>query len=177
MNLKNLMIVSLLLIFGGCASIPKNGAQLNSQVSLGIQRYQQEVESIIKTLGDVQRAILDEKWEEIYRKAEHKYRNEQGLDPASPLSQEQRIDVATIASGHREDILKEIEVLESELINKTRKNSFTLIEVNDHVTSYLLSLQKLDAAKQDITNKISSLVGIDIKALTKVAMAAIDKLP
>jgi len=48
----------------GCASIPKNGAVLSARVSQGIERNQTETEKIIHALADVERAVLDERWEE-----------------------------------------------------------------------------------------------------------------
>lgn len=163
--------------FTGCASIPENGALLNAQVSAGIQRHQQAIEIFIKAIADIERNILDEKWEEIYLSSEDEYRSDHHIAQAAQLTLDQRIDIAAIAAAVREDILNTIITKEDYLIGETRHNALLLIDINDCVTEYLLSLQELDRVREDIANKFKSLTGIDMGSLIGTVTSIVDSQP
>lgn len=149
----------------GCLSVPKNASILSASVNQGIEKMQIECEAIIKTLGDVERGVLDEDWEDIYRKVEQKYKAAYSLADDHVFTEDERIDIATGAAAVREDLLKVIQDKENELIAKTRENSYKVIEINKEVQNYLLSIEKHDKATSEISRLTQSLTGIDPKGI------------
>ncbi|MCK8600106.1 hypothetical protein [Desulfoferrobacter suflitae] len=149
------------ILCAGCARVPKNAALLSSSVNGGITRLQAENEKVIRALGDVERGILDEKWEDIYRSAEKKYRSEMVITSSECLTEEQRLDITTIAAAAREEILAQIAAKEEELINDSRKNAQLVIGMNSKVQAYLLSLERLDASRHEISDLFNEITGVD----------------
>jgi hypothetical protein len=152
-------------LFLGCASIPKNASILSASVNQGIERLELETEVIIKTLGDVERAILDEKWEDIYDKVEAKYRTEFNIPARQVLTRDEQIDVATGAAAVRETLLKSISDKEDALVTKSRENSKKVIDINNKVQNYLLSLEKYDKATDEISKLAKDITGIDPQSI------------
>ena len=169
------ILVVVTLMFG-CSSIPENGAALNSQVSVGISRMHSQTEAIITALAEIERGILDENWEEIYRRSEEKYRRDERIAENIPLTQEQAIDIATIAAAVRENVLNDISSKEAELKDASRRNADTVIELNETVTNYLLSLQSLEEAKSNATELLTEITGVDVSGLVNLSRRAIDRI-
>ena len=69
--MKRLMFVLILILafMMGCYSIPKNSS-LVGEVDGAIVVMQEENDKLIKALGDIQRVILDDKFEQIYANVE-----------------------------------------------------------------------------------------------------------
>ena len=162
--MKNLIIILIPFLFG-CKAIPKKASILCISVNQGIERMQSETENLIITLGDVERGILDEKWEDIYLKIEDKYREEKGLSSDTILSQNQRIDIATGAVSVREDLLKAISDKENELIAQTRKNTQKVIDINTKVQNYLLSIENYENATDRISKLTEEIAGFNPKSI------------
>ncbi len=159
-----IFLIAVFLSFGAaaCSTIPENGSVLNASISTGIARNQAETEKIITAFADVQRAILDEKWDEIYKKTENEYvaRNP-SVPSADNLSHEDRRKIAANAGEVYSTLLGEIAKVEASLIASTRKNSQTLIDMNDEVTKYLASLEDLEEARSAIADKAANALGLD----------------
>lgn len=167
---KTLLILLLVVVpLAGCGTVPKNGSVLNQKVSEGIQKNQLEVEKIIKALADVERAILDQEWDNIYVKVEKAYMTKHSVATAASLTQDQRKAIAANAAKTYYDLLGKIAAIERTLVAQTQANSKTLVETNDEVTKYLLSVEKLDVATSNIKNKLASLVGIDLSSISGLA--------
>lgn len=157
------LLFALLLI--GCASIPKGSSYVSLKVTEGIQRIQTENEKIIKALADTERAILDEKWDDIYAKTEKKYMEKYKISDPSQFTHDDRRKIAANAALARETILKEIAKKENELIEKSRSNSDTVIMMNDEVVRYLNSLENIKETRNRINNMFDKFTGIDISNL------------
>ncbi len=155
-----------LAITAGCASTPKEASLLSEYVNTGIQRMQAENEKLIHALGDVERGVLDEKWDTaLYPSVEAKYRTKYGLGKDAPLTKDQQINVASDALTAYNDLAKEIQAKEDQLIQLSRKNAENVILINDSVRQYLLSLEKYDAARSKIIELGKELTGIDPSVL------------
>lgn len=167
---KTLLILFLLVVpLAGCSTVPKNGSVLNQKVSEGINKNQVEVEKIIKALANVERAILDQEWDNIYIKVEKAYITKHSVAATASLTQDQRKAIAANAAKIYYDLLGEIATIERTLVAQTQTNSKTLVEINDEVTKYLLSVEKLDLATSNIKNKLASLAGIDLSIISGLA--------
>src|SRR5260221_4459233 len=127
---KYLLLIISAVCFSSCASIPKNGATISTRVSEGIGRMQTENEKVIKALADVERGVLDEKWESIYDKTEAAYRIKHNLTPTANLNREDRINIAVNATAAREEILNDISVTENNLLVQSRANAKTVVQMN-----------------------------------------------
>jgi len=161
----------------GCTKVPENGAMLSATVTVGIQRMEGQTETMITALADGERAILDERWEEIYKSSESKYRTQNSLTVDGELSQNQRIEVATIAASSREQILGHIAAKETELKAQAQENAKHVIDANHAVQDYLLSLQVLDAARVRAEETIAEVSGTDVDTLMKTSKRAMKDLP
>lgn len=173
MKKKFLILFLLIVPLFGCSTTPQNGSVLNQRVSDGIERNQVEIEKIIMALGDVERAILDQEWDNIYAKVEKAYMAKNSIATEMSLTQEQRAAIAANAAKTYYDLLEKISSTERTLINQTRANSKTLVDANDEVTKYLLSVEKLESASNNIKEKLSSFVGLDLSSITGLAKSLI----
>lgn len=169
--------LTFLLAVTGCGTVAADGSVLNHQVSVGIKRYQEEVEKLIHTLAEVEREELSERWDEIHGYALEEIRAEYGLSPGAQLTDEQMLETATLASMVRDSIQAEIAMKEQTLILQARTNALLLTEVNDIVTAYLQSQETLDEARSKIEQRIGSLTGIDSQTITGTVSAFVEKLP
>jgi len=159
--MKHILTILTFLFIVSCASIPKNASVLNSSVTQGIERLQAENENIIKALADIERAILDEDWDNIYNSVESKYRTKYNISNGTALSRDQTIDIATGAAAVREALLKSISDKESALILKSKENSQLVINMNKEVQNYLLSLEKYDKATEEVNALTKRIIGIN----------------
>jgi len=167
----------LIVIFtAGCVAVPKDSARLSVRVTDGINRLQEQTEAIIKTVGNIERGILDEKWEEIYRKTEEAYRRKKSLATDAALSAEDRLNIATNAAAVREKILSEIAATEDKLIKTSRSNTASVVGMNEEVTKYLLSIQKLDEANKAMMDLLKQVSGVDVRELLGKAKNSVGKL-
>ncbi len=159
----------------GCTHIPKNASVLNQKVSEGIGRNQLEVEKVIVALADVERGILDQQWDSIYLKIEQKFIEKHSLS-VSALTHEHRRKIAANAAKTYYNLLEEISSMEKALILQTKANSETLVKTNDQVTQYLLSLESLDDARNNIKQKIGKITGFDISKISGLSKKLIGGL-
>ncbi len=173
--MKKLLIILLVpLALAGCgSSLPQNGSTLNQKVGEGIQKNQVEVEKIIMALADVERSILDQEWDNVYLKVEGAYMAKNAVPSAALLSQDQHQAVAADAAKTYYSLRGKITAIERTLIAQTQSNSKTLLEINDEVTKYLLSVQELDSAADNIDEKLESLVGINLSGISGLAKSLI----
>lgn len=165
--MKKIITINLLaiLLIAGCSTIPRNASILNEKVSEGIRRNQIEIEKIIMALADVQRAILDQEWDNLYQKIEQKYMSRKSIADPSNLTQDDRKSIAANAAKTYYDLLDEINSKENEIKLQSRQNAEKLIEINDEISKYLLSLEKLDEARNKVVQKLGELTGIDFSKL------------
>jgi len=168
-NIITLVIVVIcLMLTGACSSVPKDAIMLTSTVTDGIKRMQIENENAIKTLADIQRNILDEKYEEIYASTEIEYMKEAGIAIDKPLSKDEQMDIAANVIAERDEILKQIETKEKSLLAQSRANSEKVIEINEHVKNYLKSLSDLNEANEKIKKLLQDITGVDLNDITSV---------
>ncbi len=86
----------ILLAASGCGTVAADGSVLNHQVSVGIDRYQEEVEKLIHTLADIEREELSQRWDEIHGYAVEEVRAEYGLSPGAALTDQQMLATALL---------------------------------------------------------------------------------
>jgi hypothetical protein len=177
MRRRAFLLLTLVAALGlcGCPAIPKNAAALTAKVSEGILRNQAETERIIHTLAEVERGVLDDRWEEIYQSTETAYRKKKGMTSDAALSFDDRLNVATNAAAVRDGILKEISDIEANLISQSRANSQKVVEMNEEVHRYLLSLQSLQEANDDLSRKLQEITGVDVSGLVGKTRRAIEE--
>jgi hypothetical protein len=161
----------LLFLTASCASIPKDAVILTGQVSVGIERMQAQTEIIIGVVGDIERAMLDERWEGIYHGAEAQYLQKHQVPSGAALTQDQRNDIAVAASSVREDILAAIASKEKELIQASRDNAAQVIEINTVVERYMLSLEKIEASRQKTKDLLDKITGVPLGSLVGIVEA------
>ncbi|PKG42531.1 hypothetical protein [Psychroflexus sp. MES1-P1E] len=159
--MKQILITLTFLVIVSCASIPKNASILSSSVTQGIERLQAENENVIKALADIERAILDEDWDNIYNLIEDKYRTKLNIPKGTSLTRDQTIDIATGAAAVREELLKTISSKENALILKSKENSQKVININKEVQNYLLSLEKYSEANEKVNALTKKIIGIN----------------
>jgi hypothetical protein len=160
-----------------CTTVPKNGAMLADSVTLGIQRMESQTEAMIETLAAVERNVLDERWEELYRRSEALFREKSQIPSNVTLDETQRIAVATLSARARDTILAVIADKEVELKSQSLKNANQVIEANRAVRDYLMSVEDLDAARQRTNKTLAELSGLDVSKLVNTTQNALKKLP
>lgn len=160
------ILISILVFMTGCYSIPKNSS-LVGEVDGAIVVLQEENDKLIKALGDVQRAILDDKFEQIYANVETKYREDKNISSGTPLTSEQNLDVTANVITVRDLIQSEIAGKEKQLYEQSHANFNKLRTINSAVKEYLDSVQSLKEARGEATKKLSEISGIDFNEINK----------
>lgn len=145
----------------GCRSVPKDSS-LVGEVDKAIVVIQEENDKLIKALGDVQRNILDEKFEQIYANIESKYRQKYNIPEDALLTAQQNLDVTANVIVARDHILYEIAQKEQQLYEQSHTNFNKLRTINKAVKQYLDSLQSLNEAQYEATKKLEEIIGIDL---------------
>jgi hypothetical protein len=168
--------LSATLLLTGCVRIPKNASLLSAKVSEGVTRVQTEHEKVIVALANVERGVLDEQWDKIYAKVESGYMQRNSLSDASRMSQDDRRKIAANAAKVRENILSDIAAKEQELKDASRKNSDVVVQINEVVRRYLLSLEKWEEAREKIEGLFKSITGVDFSKIQGVAMDKIKNI-
>lgn len=164
-----LALTACILFFAGCTTVPKNGALLSAKLTEGIQRNQAETEKIIVALAATQRAILDEKWDGLYVQVETAYLEKNGISDSASLTQDQRSSISANMSKVWEDLSGAIDAKEAELIGQSRENTAQLVAMNESVQMYLLSVEKLEASRAAISERVSAITGLDLHGLGTLA--------
>lgn len=162
----------------GCGTISKNASVLNKKVSEGIQKNQSNFEIIITNLANIERKALSDGYATIYDKTEDTYRNKisKPRGGAAQLTPSEIRDIAVIFGKTYFDLKEEIDSKEKQLILQSQQNSEKLIQMNDMVTRYLLSLEKMDSAKKNIANQVGKLTGVDLPSLIGIVRGKIDNI-
>ena len=172
MTLRSSRLCALLLAIAaatGCsASVPSQGALLSEKINQGLTRIEQENEKVIAALADVERAILDQRWEQLYASVEQAYLTKHAV-AAPALTQDDRRKITATASEARQAILDAINAKQAELVARARANTDAVIELNDAIRRYLLSLEELDATQRQITAQLGALTGFDLGGLRGMA--------
>ncbi len=163
----NLIVVlpMIVLLLTSCASIPKNSSILSSKVTEGIQKIQTENEKVIKAFADTERLILDTKWNDMYLQIEKQYMNKNNISDQTKFTHDDRRKIAANAAMTRENILNEIQQVENDLINKSRKNTDTVIMMNAEVIKYLTSLEDISVTQNNINDILKNFIDIDVLEL------------
>jgi hypothetical protein len=155
----------IVLLLTSCASIPKNSSILSSKVTEGIQKIQTENEKVIKAFADTERLILDTKWNDMYLQIEKQYMNKNNISDQTKFTHDDRRKIAANAAMTRENILNEIQQVENDLINKSRKNTDTVIMMNAEVIKYLTSLEDISVTQNNINDILKNFIDIDVLEL------------
>jgi len=163
-------------LFHSCSNIPKNGAILGNEVSVGIVRLQEENEKIIRTLADIELEVLENNWNHLYGYIEKKYQTENGLLVDNALVKEDRQRIAEFSGAMKADIVKEIATAEAELMVQARKNTDQVIAINNEVQNYLLSVNNLAESKQSIAQSYQKISAIDFSKLRGIVNNRLAKL-
>ncbi len=163
-------------VLTGCAGIPENAALLSEKINAGITRMHEENAKVITALADVERAILDEHWEQLYAKVEQQYMQKMTIADASAFSQNDRRAITATAATARQDILNDINAKESELLAKSARNRDTVISINNEIRRYLVSLEKLDAARENTKALLSDIVGVDLSSMKGLVKGKLSSL-
>ncbi len=175
MKFKLLLSLLFSVVIVGCTNVAKNGALLNQSVSDGIQSYQMEVEKIIVALGNTERTVLDNNWDTIYAKVEKKYATKHSIDVTNMTHVERR-KIAAIAAQAYFSLLENIKLIENTLITKTRENAEQLVETNNEISKYLLSIEKLEATRNNIKGELKKIIGIDFSKLQGLGQKLIGEM-
>lgn len=160
------ILILILVFMTSCYSIPKNSS-LVGEVDGAIIVIQEENDKLIKALGDVQRAFLDDKFEQIYNSVESKYRAKNNIPNNASLTTEQNLDVTANVIAVRDIILAEILGKEKQLYNQSHANFNKLRTINAAVKEYLDSIQSLKEARSEASKKLGEIAGIDFKEIDK----------
>ena len=159
------LLLPLSMLLSDCMATAKNASIVSQKVTEGIERIQTENEKIIFALAETQRAILDEKWDDIYPEVEKKYMKKHNISDGFQLSLQDRKKIASTAAQSREDILNLIAQREADLLKKSRANAQTVIEINDEVIQYLNSLERIGKIRSRVRRSFESMIGIDTEAI------------
>jgi hypothetical protein len=159
-HLWRIILTTSILVGAGCAQIPQPAIDVSRQVSSGISALGTNGQDMVTAWEEVAYALLDERWSQIYRKAESDYRTKRQLAKTVALNSEQQEEVAGLATLMRDESRKKIGIRSADMRKIIDANTKTTLEANDSVTRLLVSAKSVLSGQQETAKQLADQVKI-----------------
>lgn len=170
--LMKFFAIALIMLLTACAQVPVAAIDLSRQVGQGISAIGANGQDAIAAWEEVALSLVDERWSQIYKKADNEYRKKYQIAAGATLNSTQTEDLAGLAALMRDEVRKKISTKAIEMRKVVSANTKATLEANDSVTNLLISAnsvltvqqavakQALDQAKlpTDINNYVKGLI-------------------
>ena len=153
-------MVAYVMFFTGCVQIPQAAIDVNRQVSTGISSLGDNGQEMVRAWEETAYMVLDEKWGQIYKKAESAYRSKKGIAAGTTLSAQQREDVAGVATLVRDEIRKKIRAEADNMRSIISSNTKSTLEANESITNLLISANAVTSMQQSAIKQVGTLIPI-----------------
>ena len=144
------------LLLVGCVNVPPDSIAVNGRVSSGITTMEQNTVSVIKAWRDTAVALLEAQFDDIYDRAEEKFRSKRNIPGGQTLTSDQVRDVAVLVMVVNDAVRDKIDARAAEMRQVSQNNAAAIKAANDSITGLLKSAQAViggrDVLIQDVTN-------------------------
>ncbi len=157
------MAVTVITLVGasyGCVSVPQAAIDVNRQVSQGISTIGGNGVAMVDAWEESAYNMLDERWSNIYAKADSTYRSKKGLVQGAQLTYQQQEDVAGLAVLIRSEVRKRIKDEADNMKGIISSNVRSTLEANDSVTDLLASASAVSSLQKSALKDVGNLIPI-----------------
>jgi hypothetical protein len=162
---KFLLLISMVLVFSACgAKIPSESIALNQNVTTGIEALRQNALDIIKAWEEVANSTIDEKWSELYSRAEDMFWKKRTLAPTGP-TQEQLMEIAGLAGRIKDKLREVVRDKANEMRRTVMENAEATLKMNNGVTDLLSSARRVIETNEALLDTIKDMVPIPLDLL------------
>jgi hypothetical protein len=149
-----------ILALNSCVHIPQSAVDVNRQVSKGIETLQENGQQLVAAWEETAYRVLDERWKQVYARAEKDYRAKRNVPLTSVLTKEQQEDVAGVATLIRDGVRTKIHAKAEEMRQAITANAKTTLEANESITNLLISANVATAAQESVLKAVGKLLPI-----------------
>lgn len=153
-----LLTIISIAVLAACAQVPQAAIDVSRQVSTGITSLGENGQDAIAAWEETAFALLDERWSQIYKKADAEFRKKRQLAAAATLSADQAEEVAGLAALIRDEARKKIAGKASEMRKIITANAKTTLEANESVTQLLVSSNAVLTTQQSAAKQVAEQV-------------------
>ena len=152
--------IILVAIAAGCVHVPQAAIDVNKQVSIGITSISENGQEMINAWEETGYMVLDDRWSQVYRRAEVEYRKKKNLADSAVLNSQQQEDVAGLATLIRDDVRKKIHNEANKMRQIISANTKTTLEANNSITNLLISASSMISSQQTALKEVTKLIPI-----------------
>ena len=138
-----------------CAQVPISAIDVSRQVSTGISSLGTNGQDVVTAWEEVALAFLDERWSQIYKRADSEYRKKRQIATSAALTADQVEEVAGVATLIRDDARKNITAKANEMRKVISGNAKTALEANESVTQLLISANSVLTQQQAVAKQVA----------------------
>lgn len=149
-----LLIISLGLLTA-CAQVPLAAIDVSRQVSTGISSIGTNGLDTVAAWEETALALLDERWSQIYKKADTEFRKKRQIAVGTALTPDQVEDVAGLAALVRDEARKKINGKANEMRKVISGNTKNTLEANESVTQLLVSANSVLTVQQAAAKQVA----------------------
>lgn len=142
-------------VLSGCAQVPQAAIDVSRQVSSGISSIGNNGQDVVTAWEETTFALLDERWKQIYKKADNEFRKKRQVANTAVLTAEQQEEVAGLAALIRDESRKKIAARANEMRKVIGANTKTTLEANESVTQLLVSASAVLATQQAAARQVA----------------------
>ncbi len=167
--LVGLVVCFILGVSAGCVSVPQAAIDVNRQVSKGITTIGDNGLAMVEAWEESAYNMLDERWSNVYAKADSTYRSKKGLSTTAALSYSQQEDVAGLAVLIRSEVRKKIKTKADSMREIISQNVKNTLDANESLTDLLVSASAVSSLQKSALKEVGSLVPIPPGVTTFIA--------
>lgn len=149
-----LLLAITVLWLSACAQVPTSAIDLNRQVSTGISSLGTNGQEAVAAWEEAALAFIDDRWKEIYKKADSEFRIKRKLADNIALNGDQAEEVAGLAALIRDEARKKIIGKANEMRKVISDNTKATLEANESVTRLLVSANSVLTAQESTTKQV-----------------------
>lgn len=153
--LTRLILIIPVVMLAGCAQVPQAAIDVSRQVSTGISSIGTNGLDTVAAWEETALALLDERWSQIYKKADAEFRKKRNIAANAALTPDQSEDVAALATLVRDEARKKITGKADEMRKIISGNTKTTLEANESVTQLLISANSVLSAQQSAAKQVA----------------------
>jgi hypothetical protein len=154
------MALFALLMLSACARIPQAAIDVNRQVSTGITAIGANGQEMVRAWEETGYKMLDDRWSQVYSRAEAAYRKKKGIADGTALTSNQHEDVAGLAALVRDKVRGKIRAEAEKMRGIIVANTKATLEANESITGLLISANAVFASRQALIKEVGTLIPI-----------------
>jgi hypothetical protein len=141
-------------LLGACAQVPVAAIDVNRQVGVGIAALGGNGQDLVNAWEETAFAVIDERWNRIYGKAEADFRARRKIAADAPLSAQQQEDLAGLATLVRDQMRQKISTRAKEMRKVLATNTRSTQEANESITQLLISANTVLTQQQSALKQV-----------------------